>query len=373
LHVIVTGGAGFIGSNVTAAFLRDGHRVTILDSLTRAGSERNLAWLQSQPWRGALNFVRADVRNADLVREVIGAPDVRLVFHFAAQTAVTTSIVEPREDLDVNVVGTLNVLEAVRTSQAVVPPILLFTSTNKVYGSLPHRPTTEASTRYRFNDTSIDTSGISEAEPLDFHSPYGCSKGAADQYVRDYARVYGLRTVVFRMSCIYGPRQFGNEDQGWLAHFVLAVAAERSLTIYGNGKQVRDLLFVDDLVRAFRLAALHIERTAGNVYNMGGGPSNSVSVWAELGPRLEELAGRTLQARNSGWRLGDQPAYFSNTLKAERDFGWRPQVGVDEGLRRLWEWAQMLSGQQPVPMDPIRLLPEPSLPESDIMLVERPA
>jgi CDP-paratose 2-epimerase len=346
LHVIVTGGAGFIGTNVSAAFLRDGHRVTIFDSLTRPGSERNLEWLQSRRFRGPLKFVRADVRDAELVREVIGAPDVRLVFHFAAQTAVTTSMIDPREDLDVNVGGTLNVLEAVRKSSAPVPPMLMFTSTNKVYGSLPHRPTSEAPTRYRFDDPAIEQRGISEDEPLDFHSPYGCSKGAADQYVRDYARIYGLRTVVFRMSCIYGPRQFGNEDQGWVAHFMLAVASKQPLTIYGNGKQVRDLLYVDDLVRAFRLAALHIDRTSGNVYNIGGGPANSVSVWAELRPRLEQLAGQPVRARTDNWRAGDQPVYLSNTAKAESDFGWKPRVDIDAGLRQLWNWALVLSGGQ---------------------------
>src|SRR5919199_2318454 len=306
LHVIVTGGAGFIGRNVTAAFLRDGHRVTVFDSLMRPGVERNLEWLEAQAPADSLRFVRGDVRDADLVRSVVGGPGVDIVFHFAAQTAVTTSVVAPRDDLEVNILGTHNVLEAVRHSRAARPPMLFYTSTNKVYGSLPHRQSTETRTRYRFADPEADKHGISEQEPLDFHSPYGCSKGAADQYVHDYARIYGLRTVVFRMSCIYGPRQFGNEDQGWVAHFMLAVAAGRALTIYGNGKQVRDLLYIDDLVRAFKLAALHIERTAGNVYNMGGGPTNSVSIWHELRPRLEELAGHPLDAVTDEWRPGDQ-------------------------------------------------------------------
>lgn len=345
MHVIVTGGAGFIGSNVSAAFLRDGHRVTIFDNLTRPGSERNLEWLRSHAARGRLGFVQGDVRDADLVQSVVGDRDVQIVFHFAAQTAVTTSLTNPREDLEINVCGTHNVLEAIRTSQALTPPIMFFTSTNKVYGALPKRDAVETCTRFRFAETAIDARGIDEHEPLDFHSPYGCSKGAADQYVHDYARIYGLRTVVFRMSCIYGPRQFGNEDQGWLAHFMLAVAADRSLIIYGNGKQVRDLLFIDDLVRAFKLAALHIERTAGNVYNIGGGPSNSVSIWRELRPRLEKLAGRTLDAEANDWRPGDQPVYVSDTRKAQRDFSWQPEVDVDEGLQRLWAWAQLLNGK----------------------------
>jgi CDP-paratose 2-epimerase len=345
LHVIVTGGAGFIGSNVSAAFLSDGNRVTVFDSLARPGVERNLEWLEAQAAPGMLRFVRGDVRDADLVQSVISADDVHLVFHFAAQTAVTTSLVEPREDLEINVLGTHNVLEAVRQSNAHVPPMLFYTSTNKVYGSLPHRDSVERGTRYAFADPEIDGFGISEREPLDFHSPYGCSKGAADQYVHDYARIYGLRTVVFRMSCIYGPRQFGTEDQGWVAHFMLAAAAGRPLTIYGNGKQVRDLLFIDDLVRAFRLAALHIETTAGQVYNMGGGPSNSVSIWRELQPRLEQYVGHPLEATLDEWRPGDQPVYVSDTRKAERDFGWRPQVDMDAGLRRLWDWAVHLAAE----------------------------
>jgi CDP-paratose 2-epimerase len=267
------------------------------------------------------------------------------VFHFAAQTAVTTSLVEPREDLDVNVVGTHNVLEAARTSKALAPPMLFYTSTNKVYGALAHRRVAECETRYRFVDQELDRRGVSELEPLDFHSPYGCSKGAADQYVRDYARIYGLRTVVFRMSCIYGPRQFGNEDQGWVAHFMLAVAGNRPLTIYGDGKQVRDLLFIDDLVHAFRLAALHIGTTAGRVYNIGGGPTNSISIWSELRGRLERLSGRRLRATMRDWRPGDQPIYVTDTRRAERDFGWTPQVRIEDGLRRLWSWATTLERQ----------------------------
>ncbi|HET6317933.1 MAG TPA: GDP-mannose 4,6-dehydratase [Chloroflexota bacterium] len=344
MHVIVTGGAGFIGSNVAASFLRDGHHVTVFDNMHRHGSERNLAWLHSLPQAAGLRFVEGDVRQVELVRSVIGARDVHLVFHFAAQTAVTTSLVDPRTDLDINVIGTHNVLEAVRQSGAVVPPMLFFTSTNKVYGALSHRKSDETATRFVFADAELATNGIDELEPLDFHSPYGCSKGAADQYVRDYSRIYGLRTVVFRMSCIYGPRQFGNEDQGWVAHFMMAVAGDRPLSIYGNGKQVRDLLFIDDLVDAFRLAALHIESTAGHVYNMGGGPTNTVSIWTELRPRLEQLAGRQLHVRMHDWRPGDQPVYVSDTRRAQRDFGWQPRIGVDEGLRRLWQWAQAVEG-----------------------------
>jgi CDP-paratose 2-epimerase len=367
LHVIVTGGAGFIGSNLAAAFLRDGRQVSVFDTLQRPGTERNLDWLQSLPNAERLRFVRGDVRDTDLVRSVIGDRNVHAVFHFAAQTAVTTSVAAPREDLDVNILGTHNVLEAVRHSRAKVPPAVFFTSTNKVYGSLPNREAIEGPTRFRFAEPEIDAHGISEREPLDFHSPYGCSKGAADQYVHDYARIYNLPTVVFRMSCIYGPRQFGNEDQGWVAHFMRAVASGVPITIYGNGKQVRDLLFIDDLVRAFKLALLHLDRTAGHVYNIGGGPAHSISVWTELGPRLEQLAGRKLRVHTQEWRPGDQPVYVSDTRLAERDFSWKPQVGLDDGLRRLWVWAQSLGGRHSLtltPAIPVRL----SVPSANVAL-----
>jgi CDP-paratose 2-epimerase len=283
--------------------------------------------------------VRGDVRDAALMTRLVGASDASLVFHFAAQPAVTTSVVDPREDLEINLLGTFNVLEALRHSRAPSPPTLFFTSTNKVYGSLTHRPIAETATRYRFAEDELHGCGIDEREPLDFHSPYGCSKGAADQYVRDYGRIYGLPTVVFRMSCIYGTRQFGNEDQGWVAHFLIA-AMGLPLTIFGNGKQVRDVLYVDDLVRAFELAAARIDTTAGKVYNIGGGPANSVSIWRELGPRLEALSGGRLDPTTSDWRPGDQPVYVSGTDAARRDFGWEPRIGLDEGLERLWSWIQ---------------------------------
>ena len=340
VHVVVTGGAGFVGSNVAAAYLRDGYRVTVCDSLRRPGADRNLEWLRSQAGGKRLRFVRGDVRHSDLIDDLVGAADVDLVFHFAGQTAVTTSIADPRQDFEVNLLGTINVLEAVRRSRAASPPTLVFTSTNKVYGALEHRPTVEAATRYRFADAALHRRDIDEGEPLDFHSPYGCSKGAADQYVRDYGRIYGLRNIVFRMSCVYGPRQFGNEDQGWLAHFLIAAATGAPLTIYGNGKQVRDVLYVDDLVQAFRSATENVRKTAGNVYNIGGGPINSVSIWRELRPRLETLSGKRLAPAVEGWRPGDQPVYVSDIGAARRDFGWAPRVSLDEGLERLWSWIQ---------------------------------
>ena len=340
MHIVVTGGAGFVGSHLAAAYLGGGHRVTVLDSLYRAGVERNLAWLGGRPGAERLEFVRGDVRDAGLVERVVGAPGVGLVFHLASQTAVTTSVARPREDFEINLVGTFNVLEAARGSRAAAPPGVLFASTNKVYGRLGRRAVVEGARRYRFAEARLERGGVGEDEPLDFHSPYGCSKGAADQYARDYGRIYGLRTVVFRMSCIYGPRQLGTEDQGWVAHFLIAAARGAPLTVYGDGKQVRDLLHVADLVRAFELAAGRLERTAGRVYNIGGGPANSLAVWGELGPRLEALCGRRLEPARGPWRPGDQPIYVSDTAAAERDFGWRPRIGLDDGLQSLWDWIQ---------------------------------
>ncbi len=339
MHVVVTGGAGFIGSNVAARYLREQHRVTVIDNLARAGSRINLPWLRALAGKDQLRFVRADVHRPGALQPALES-GADLLFHFAAQTAVTTSLEEPRADLQTNLLGTFNVLEAVRALPAERRPAVFFTSTNKVYGSLPGRTVVEDETRYRFANRELDAHGVDESEPLDFHSPYGCSKGAADQYVRDYHRIYGLRTVVFRMSCIYGPRQFGTEDQGWVAHFFIKAARGEPISIYGDGKQVRDLLFVDDLVRAFALAAEHIDVTAGRVYNIGGGPANALSVWQELSPRLERLAGRPLPAGRQPWRPGDQPVYVSNSAAAARDFGWTPSVGLDEGLHRLWRWVR---------------------------------
>ena len=287
LHVIITGGAGFIGSNVSAALLRDGQRVTVFDSLARPGSERNLEWLQTLAPPGHLRFVRGDVRDIDAVRNVVAVRDADIVFHFAAQTAVTSSLVQPREDLEVNVCRHAQRARGGPHQRSSHPAdaLLHIDEQGLRYAgtSTHHRIVLPAS---GFCDAAIDARGIDESEPLDFHSPYGCSKGAADQYVHDYARIYGLRTVVFRMSCVYGPRQFGNEDQGWVAHFMRAVAEDRPLTIYGNGKQVRDLLYVDDLVRAFKLAALRIEQTSRQGLQHGGWSS-------ECGLDLAGVAAKT--------------------------------------------------------------------------------
>lgn len=328
---LITGGAGFIGCNLADALLRDGETVTVLDNLSRPRTDQNLRWLQDRHG-AALRFVQADVRDADATVAAIDGHDV--VYHLAGQVAVTTSVIDPRGDFEANALGTLNVLEAARQAQR--PPIVFFASTNKVYGGMEHVQINEGVTRYEYASLP---EGIAETQLLDFHSPYGCSKGAADQYVRDYARIYGLRTVVFRQSCIYGPRQFGVEDQGWLAHFVIAAVTRQPISIFGDGKQVRDLLFVDDLVRAYRTALARIDTASGQIYNVGGGAANTLSVWAEFGPLLEKLTDTTIQVSRHDWRPGDQPIYVSDIRKAEQELGWRPEVDVQAGLRRLVEWV----------------------------------
>ncbi|MER3398055.1 MAG: CDP-paratose 2-epimerase [Chloroflexota bacterium] len=332
-QALITGGAGFIGVNLAAVLAADGWKVHVFDLLTRPGTEWNLSWLKRR-YPERVTFTRADIRDFSAVREAVRWADV--VFHLAAQVAVTTSLADPRADFEVNALGTLNVLEAIRQSGPHRP--LLYTSTNKVYGALAGVPVVEEATRYSYADRPW---GIDETQPLDFHSPYGCSKGAADQYVRDYARVYGLPTVVFRMSCIYGPHQFGTEDQGWVAHFVISAVTGRAITIYGDGKQVRDVLFVTDLVAAMRAAIDRIDVTAGRVYNIGGGPENTLSVWHEFGPLLADVLGASLSPPTfASWRSGDQKVYVSDIRRAMQDLGWRPKVGVREGLRILADWVR---------------------------------
>ena len=331
-NALVIGGAGFIGSNLSKSLLDSGYNVTVFDSLIRRGSECNLQWLQQTNTGHQMTFIHADVRDfAAVQRAVEGADEI---FHLAAQVAVTTSVHDPRTDFEINALGTLNVLEAIRLSGRKTP--IVFTSTNKVYGSLDDVGIVERASRYEFADLAF---GVSESRSLDFHSPYGCSKGAADQYAHDYSRIYGIPAVVFRMSCIYGPRQFGNEDQGWLAHFTIAAATGRPVTIYGDGKQVRDVLFVEDLVRAFRAAVEKIDITAGQIYNIGGGSENALAVWSEFGGLLAELQGDHIRAEFGDWRPGDQPCYISDIRKAAAEMGWQPRVDKRVGITKLWEWV----------------------------------
>jgi CDP-paratose 2-epimerase len=333
MRILITGGAGFIGCNLAEASIRAGHQVTIFDNLSRQGSQANLEWLRAS-FGDSFAFVGGDIRDYPAILAASAGQEA--FYHLAAQTAVTTSVTDPRPDFEINALGTFNVLEAAR--HAGHDPIFIYSSTNKVYGGMEDAPATELVTRYVLGDYP---NGVSEERPLDFHSPYGCSKGAADQYVRDYARIYGLRSVVFRQSCIYGQRQMGVEDQGWVAWFVIATVTGKLITIYGNGKQVRDLLHVDDLVRAFQMATEQIDVTKGQVYNLGGGPANTLSIWAEFGPLLKDLTGREMvPAAWRDWRPGDQPVFVADVSKARREFGWAPQVSVRDGIARLVEWVK---------------------------------
>jgi CDP-paratose 2-epimerase len=331
LKALITGGAGFIGSNLAHRLINEGHQVVVYDDLSRLGTGKNVEWLRATHDDGWA-LVQADVRDFEALRAAAVGADV--VYHLASQVAVTTSVEDPRHDFEVNALGTFNVLEAARLSPQ--RPIVLYASTNKVYGGMEDIAVVEGDAAYAYRDFP---QGISEAYPLDFHSPYGCSKGAGDQYVRDYARIYGLPTVVFRQSCIYGPRQFGVEDQGWVAWLLIAAVTGRQITIYGDGKQVRDLLWVDDLLDLYQLAIDQIETAAGQVYNVGGGAENVLAVWAGLGPMLEQLVGHEIAVRHADWRPGDQRIFVADIVKAERELGWKPKVGKEEGVRRLYEWV----------------------------------
>ena len=338
-QAVVFGGAGFIGCNLAQRLLREGRRVLVFDSLARTNVERNLRWLKEQHGE-RLQVEIADVRDARAVLAAVrGASEV---FHFAAQVAVTTSLVEPVCDFEVNGRGTLNVLEAIRAQPD--PPSLVFTSTNKVYGGLPDLEFEKSGSRYEPSDLEVRRYGIGENRPLEFESPYGCSKGCADQYVLDYARTFAIPAVVFRMSCIYGPRQFGNEDQGWVAHFVLRALQRLPLTLYGDGLQVRDVLFIDDLVDAFLRAQAEMDRVSGQAFNIGGGPERTLSL-LELLDRIERICGVRPPLRFEDWRPGDQRYFVSDTRKFQKATGWRPRVSVDEGVLRLRDWLLELTGK----------------------------
>ena len=330
--VLITGGAGFIGSNAAARFLRRGAEVVILDNFSRRVARQNLEWLRE---KGPIIVIDADLRDRERMEKVFARHrDVSLVLHLAGQVSVTGSISNPREDFEVNAIGTLNILEAMRSSFITAP--IIYASTNKVYGEMPQVPVEPNGTRYLYVNRSH---GISENHPLDFHSPYACSKGAADQYVRDYHRIYGLNTVVFRQSCIYGARQFGAEEQGWVAWFAIAAHRDQPVTVFGDGKQVRDLLFVDDLLGAYEAAAANIDSVAGEVFNIGGGGENAVSV-LEVLEYLEFCLRRPIRVQRTEWRPGDQRIYVSDIGRAARELGWKPQVGWRQGLERLLNWVK---------------------------------
>ncbi len=329
--VLVTGGAGFIGSNLVAHYLSKGWRVRVFDNLSRAGTEKNLRWLQSL-CNPRLEIVVGDVRDFGELRRA--AADADVIFHLASQVGVTNSLSDPRYDFEVNTLGTFNLLEAARESGRW--PVVLFASTNKVYGSMERAGAELAEGGYRYRSLPL---GVSEEWPLDFHSPYGCSKGAADQYVRDYARIYRLPTVVFRQSCIYGPHQLGNEDQGWVTHFAVSAMLGSPLTIFGDGYQVRDVLHVDDLVAVYDLAVERTDVTRGKVYNVGGGLHNAISLrWlvAFLGQEL----GCPVPVSYGDWRPGDQKVYVSDIRRASADLGWIPGVSARRGIERQLRWLQ---------------------------------
>lgn len=326
---LVIGGAGFIGTNLAHHLLDSGESVTVLDDLSRRGAPLNARWLQQR--HPGMQLVQADIRNADAsLLKLVQETDV--VHHLAAQVAVTASVDDPRTDFDINLSGTLNVLEAVR--QAGTDPIVLFASTNKVYGQMQNVPIEEHRTRYAYKDMRA---GVSEDQPLDFHSPYACSKGGADQYVHDYSRVFGVRTVVFRQSCIYGPHQFGIEDQGWLAWFTIATTLGRPLTIYGTGKQVRDVLNVSDLISAFQAAIERIDVASGKIYNLGGGPDFSLSLLEAIDLIGESLA-TPVPHSFAAARPGDQMIYVSDIRKAAEELGWRPRIDPQVGVGELVTW-----------------------------------
>ena len=337
-HTLIVGGAGFIGSNLANTLLSQGRQVLIFDNLVREGVQRNLRWLQ-QRYGNQLLVQIDDLRNQTALEQAV--EDAASVFHLGAQVAVTTSLNDPTADFEVNAQGTLRLLEALHRRAPTTP--LLFTSTNKVYGNLEDLLLTEMATRYQPAGEAACHLGISEERNLSFHSPYGCSKGAADQYVLDYAHSFGLPTVVFRMSCIYGPRQFGTEDQGWLAHFLIRARRGEPITIYGDGKQVRDVLYVADLVRAMLLAEANITSLQGKAFNIGGGPTNTVSL-LELLDLIEQLHGQPVERHFADWRPGDQRWYVSDSRKFSEATGWQATTDVSNGLFHLYEWVSTLCG-----------------------------
>ena len=332
-RVLITGGAGFIGSNLAYRLLKEGLDVVIYDNLSRSGCRSNIAWLQEVYGRESFCLLSEDISNFDALLKA--CEGVGRIYHLAGQVAVTKSVTNPRQDFLDNAYGTFNVLEAVRIAGN--NPILIYASTNKVYGGMENVSIIEKETRYQYENLPY---GVSESQPLDFHSPYGCSKGAGDQYTRDYARIYGLRTVVMRQSCIYGIRQFGVEDQGWAAWFIIAAQKGRQISVYGDGKQVRDILFIDDLLDGYEAAIQQIDSVAGQVFNIGGGPENTISIWAEFSPIIERLIGHKIEVQYSDWRPGDQPVYISDIRKAHQELNWQPKTSVQAGVERLFHWIK---------------------------------
>lgn len=337
MKVLVTGGAGFIGSNIAVHCAKKGAEVIAIDNLSRTGTEQNVEWFTKD--YPQITFIKGDIRDSSVLETAFDGAD--LIYHMAAQVAVTTSLDDPRTDFEVNALGTFNVLEAARAKAP--SAIIIYASTNKVYGGMEHALLQELHGRWEYADERLKNQGISESFPLDFHSPYGCSKGAGDQYVRDYARMYGLRTLVFRQSCIYGPRQFGNEDQGWVMYFTRAALEGNPITIYGDGKQIRDILHIDNLIAAYEAAIDRIDHTSGHVFNIGGSPKNTISLLELLG-WLERTLKKKVHYSFSDWRPGDQKVYVSNISALKSAVGWEPTIGKEKGLQSLLAWAREVVG-----------------------------
>jgi len=336
-RIFITGGAGFIGTNLAKHFLDKGASVTVFDNLSRKNVENNIHWLQAMKNKN-FKFLQGDIRQPAQLLKNFNEIQPEAVLHCCAQTAVTTSVKEPSLDFEINAAGTVNVLEAARKCGS--NPTVVYTSTNKVYGnSVNNIPLAERKGRYEFADKNFEK-GIPEDLSTDAseHTPYGCSKYTADIYVRDYCSIYDLPAAVFRMSCIYGTRQFGTEEQGWVAHFIISSVLGKPLTIYGDGKQVRDILFIDDLARAFELAIEKISSTKGQAFNIGGGPQNTISL-LELIDILEKLTGKKIPHTFSGWRPFDQRVYISDISKINKYTGWQPQISVNEGIEKLFGWV----------------------------------
>ena len=329
--ILITGGAGFIGSHAARAFACRGDRVVIIDNRSRKGTAVNLGQLHADV--AGIEDYNLDIRDGDAMRRVIADVKPDAVLHLAGQVAVTWSVDNPRYDFECNALGTFNVLEAVRAGAP--NACVIFSSTNKVYGGLEHEGVLLTTEGYRFKSA---VHGISESSQLDFHSPYGCSKGAADQYVRDYGRIYGLRTVVARQSCIYGTHQYGIEDQGWIAWMTIAAMLDREITIYGDGHQVRDVLMVDDLIQFYMKAIAAPDSTYPAIFNVGGGPDNCLSINLLL-TKLESLVGRRVRRGTNDWRPGDQRVYISDIRRAESVLGWSPRTTIDVGVEKLVRWV----------------------------------
>lgn len=327
--ILITGGAGFIGTNASKYFAKKGYKVIVYDNLSRRGAKQNLKHLKDTI---NFDFVKADIRNKARTEEVFKKYKPDFVLHLAAQVTMVTSVENPREDFEINAIGTFNILEALRRYSP--KSTILYSSTNKVYGQLNDLKLKETKKRYDYKNIEA----VDESRSLDFHGPYGCSKGCADQYTLDFSRIYGLNSIVFRQSGIYGPSQFGIEEQGWLAWFVNAILFDKKVTIYGDGKQVRDVLYIDDVLKAYDKAFENIKRTNGKAYNIGGGKEFSISIW-QLIDILEKLSNKKIKYKFGPWRDGDQKIYISDFSKAKKEFGWSPKISCEQGIESLFNWC----------------------------------